>query len=117
MRAGSKPMSESSSSTRARTRAAGQPRSSGTVATFWPIVRCGKRPTCWMTYPILRRSCVGSSLSTFCPSIRISPEVGSISLFTMRSDVVLPHPDGPMSTQMRPAGAVRLRWSTATVSP
>jgi len=43
--------------------------------------------------------------------------VGSISLFTMRSEVVFPQPDGPMSTVIRPAGAVKLRWSTATVSP
>ena len=38
------------------------------------------------------------------PSSRMSPAVSSIIRFTSRSAVVLPHPDGPTSTQISPAG-------------
>ncbi len=49
------------------------------------------------------------------PSISIVPEVGSIILLTIRSVVVLPQPDGPTSTVIRPVGAVRLSPPTAVV--
>src|SRR5437763_139311 len=42
------------------------------------------------------------------------PLVGSIRRFTILSVVVLPHPDGPTSTQTSPAGTSRSRASTAT---
>src|SRR5690242_11409994 len=47
--------------------------------------------------------------------MRMRPPVGSIIRLIMRSDVVLPHPDGPTSTVILPVGAVRLSASTATV--
>ena len=49
------------------------------------------------------------------PVTRRSPEVGSIIRLIMRSDVVLPHPEGPTSTVMRPDGAVSDSPSTAVV--
>ena len=87
---------------RSRWRAAGEPRRRGTVSTFWPTVRCGNRPTCWMTYPMRRRSSTRSRVATSTPSTRIRPLVGSTSRLTILSDVVLPQPDGPTRTQMRP---------------
>jgi len=49
------------------------------------------------------------------PSRVMVPEVGSIIRLTMRSEVVLPQPDGPTRTVILPVGATRLRSSTATV--
>src|SRR5262245_3584260 len=49
------------------------------------------------------------------PSKRIDPLVGSIIRLIMRSEVVLPHPEGPTKTVMRPASTTRSRLSTATV--
>src|SRR4051812_29239147 len=43
------------------------------------------------------------------------PEVGSTSRLTMRIVVVLPHPDGPTSTAISPAGTSSESSSTATV--
>ena len=37
----------------------------------------------------------------------------SIIRLTIRMAVVLPHPDGPTSTQISPAGTSSVRWSTA----
>ena len=53
------------------------------------------------------------------PSIRIRPDVGSISRLTILRLVVLPQPDGPTSTQILPAGTEKLRSLTAPgpVSP
>ena len=44
-----RPTSSSSSPTRWPVRRLSQPTSSGTVAMFSPMVRCGNRPICWMT--------------------------------------------------------------------
>src|SRR3569833_1107995 len=49
------------------------------------------------------------------PAIVIVPEVVAIIRLIMRSDVVLPHPDGPTSTVICPEGISRLSSSTATV--
>jgi ABC-type ATPase involved in cell division len=48
--------------------------------------------------------------------IRMSPEVISTVRLTIRIAVVLPHPEGPTSTQISPAGASRVRSSTAATS-
>ncbi len=85
------------------------PVSTGTVATLSTTVRCGNRPACWMTYPIPRRSSAGSVPVMSSPSMRIRPAVGSIIRLIMRSEVVLPHPEGPTSTVMAPSGMVMLR--------
>src|SRR5918999_5064367 len=66
---GSRPTSSSSSPTRSRIRARGQPSSRGTVAMLSSTDRCGKSPTCWITYPIRRRSAVASSCRTLVPSM------------------------------------------------
>ena len=47
------------------------------------------------------------------PSIVTSPDVIVISRFTICMAVVLPLPDGPISTQISPAGTSRLRLETA----
>ncbi len=47
--------------------------------------------------------------------MRIVPEVGSIIRLIIRSEVVLPQPDGPTSTVIAPSGIVRERLPTATV--
>src|SRR5438874_6012 len=49
--------------------------------------------------------------------MRISPDVGSMSRFTIRSEVVLPQPEGPTRIAMRPAGTVKGGSFTATVAP
>ena len=45
-----------------------------------------------------RRSCDSSIEAVSWSSIQIRPEVGSIIRLTMRSEVVLPQPEGPTST-------------------
>ncbi len=50
------------------------------------------------------------------PPIEMDPEVGSISRLIMRSVVVLPHPDGPMSAMIEPAGTSRVNALTASLS-
>src|ERR1700727_706742 len=67
-----------------------------------------------MTYPIPRRKITGSMVNTFWSSIRMRPPVGSMSRLIMRSVVVLPQPEGPISMHSSPSGMVRLRALTAT---
>jgi hypothetical protein len=50
--------------------------------------------------PILRW--FGRSGTTSLPSIWIAPDVGVSNPATMRSTVVLPHPDGPRSEMNSP---------------
>ena len=57
-----------------------------------------------------------TSLTTRSP-IQIVPEVGVSRPATIRSAVVLPHPDGPTSTSSSPSPIVRSRASTATAPP
>src|SRR5215210_3991202 len=49
--------------------------------------------------------------------IRTRPCVGSSSPATIRSVVVLPHPEGPSNAKKDPSGTVMVRSSTATKSP
>ena len=44
---------------------------------------------------------------------RIWPELGSISRLIMRMVVVLPQPEGPISTQVQPVGTASVSRSTA----
>src|SRR2546421_3269808 len=60
-----------------------------------------------------RRNKIGFSSSTFLPSIRIAPEVGSIKRLTMRSRVVLPEPEVPTSIQVVPSCSSNVTASTA----
>ena len=50
-----------------------------------------------------RRSCGGIARHDVLPSTRIVPPVGSIMRLIIRSEVVLPQPDGPTNTVIRPA--------------
>ena len=79
------------------------------------MVRWGKRPACWITYPMRRRRRAGSIPAVDSPSSEIVPDVGSISLLIMRSDVVLPQPEGPTNAVIFPVGHSRSRASTAMV--
>ena len=60
------------------------------------------------------RSATSSRMST--PSTVIVPAVGSISRLIIRSVVVLPQPDGPISTTISPRGTSRSRGRTAGVA-
>src|SRR3954462_6401176 len=51
------------------------------------------------------------------PSMRIWPDVGSMSRLTILRLVVLPQPDGPTRTQILPAGTVSDRSLTAPGVP
>ena len=62
-----------------------------------------------------RRMLTGSLVSTFSPSIRMRPEVGSMSRLIIRSVVVLPQPDGPTRTESSPSPISRLSSPTATL--
>ena len=62
---------------------------------------------CWKTIVTRRRSAVGSSVVMSIPSSVIRPLsdavlVSSVSRFSERSSVVLPHPDGPISASTSP---------------
>ncbi len=46
----------------------------------------------------------------------MSPSVIEISRLTIFSAVVLPHPEGPIRTQISPGGTVKLSFSTAACS-
>ncbi len=89
--------------------------SCGTVAVFSSTVLCGNSPTCWMTYPMCRRSSTGSAAAMSSPPSRIRPEVGSMSRFTIFIVVVLPQPDGPTSVTSSPSATSKDRSSTAVV--
>src|SRR3569833_1170854 len=62
-----------------------------------------------------RRRSEGFFLRMSSPSMLIVPEVGSIIRLIIRSEVVLPQPDGPTKTVICPDGISRVRSSTATV--
>src|SRR3954452_21236491 len=64
---------------------------------------------------MLRRSFTASARVTSSPPSRMRPEVGSTSRLIMRIVVVLPHPDGPTSTAIAPAGTSNESSSTAMV--
>ena len=65
-----------------------------------------------------RRSSAGSRSRTERPSSRMSPLVSSIIRLTRRIAVVLPQPDGPTRTQMRPAGTSKERsWIAGSLAP
>src|SRR5665647_2305375 len=62
-----------------------------------------------------RRSCASSISAVSWSSIQIRPPVGVIIRLIIRSDVVLPHPDGPTRTVILPVGASSVSSSTALV--
>src|SRR5579862_7451467 len=59
----------------------------------------------------------GGMRLTSCPSIRIRPSVGVSNPATIRSSVVLPHPEGPSRAKNSPSSIARLTLSTATTLP
>src|SRR5215207_550607 len=61
-----------------------------------------------------RRSAASTDMMSR-PSTEITPPLGSIIRLIIRSEVVLPQPDGPTNTVILPASTVRSSASTATV--
>ena len=59
----------------------------------------------------------GGTSSTGSPSSRMWPSVGTSKPASMRSVVVLPHPDGPSRLKNSPFGIARSMLSTAVKSP
>src|SRR3954471_14674364 len=59
--------------------------------------------------------CFGDRSLTTCSPIRTTPSLMSSSPATIRSAVVLPHPDGPTSTMNSPSAMSRSSRSTAVV--
>src|SRR5438105_1381443 len=62
---------------------------------------------------MLRRKVTGSLCMMSRPSTFTSPASGSIMRLTMRIVVVLPQPEGPISTQTSPSGIASVSRSTA----
>ena len=81
------------------------------------MVWWAKSPTCWITYPIRRRSFTASTVVTSSPPSRMRPVVGSTSRLIIFMVVVLPQPDGPIRQTSSPAGMSRSSSATATVPP
>src|SRR6185369_5823147 len=73
---------------------------------FSSAVRCGKRLKAWKTVPMLRRCArrLASSNSSTSPSIDTWPESGRSRPATVRSRVVLPPPEGPITTSALASG-------------
>ena len=68
----------------------------------------------------LRRSWISSSRlsdATSRPSTSITPAVGSISRFSMRTRVDFPEPDSPITTKTSPSRTVKLASSTPITLP
>src|SRR5215472_16221018 len=61
----------------------------------------------------MRRFAVGTWVTSW-PSMWIAPEVGISNPATMRSEVVLPQPDGPRKEMNSPCSTEREKSSTAT---
>ena len=74
-----------------------------TVAMFSAIVRWGKSPTCWITYPMPRRYSGAGTDVTSRPAMWITSPVGSTSRLIIFRVVVLPQPDGPTRTTISPS--------------
>ncbi len=115
--AGGSPTRSSNSVTRAATRSRDHPSRRGTVATLSATVRWGNNPTCWITYPMWRRSSTADWLLMSVPLTVMVPEVGSIRRLIIFMVVVLPHPDGPTRTHSSPSPMSIDRLFTATSPP
>lgn len=85
------------------------------MAMLSSTVRCGKRPDCWMTYPMERRSSAAFCSVTSLPPTLMVPEVGSTSRLIILRVVVLPQPEDPTRTVTPPSGMSRVRSCTAVV--
>lgn len=66
---------------------------------------------------MLRRSSIASTSRTLRPPTSTSPEVGSISRFTIFSAVVLPQPEDPTIVRNSPLGTRRSKWESTVFSP
>src|SRR5579862_6869819 len=76
---------------------------------------CGNRAYCWKTVLTSRR--YGGTPTASRPPITISPSSGCSKPAIIRSDVVLPQPDGPRSDRNSPLRTFRLTPFTAVSEP
>ena len=72
----------------------------------------GNSPKCWNTIDT-----IGNGFSTVCPSMRIAPELSWFNPPTQRSNVVLPHPDGPTMLTISELPTVRLKSASTSRCP
>ena len=119
------PTSSSFSATMRARSARGSPRSSRPSPTFSATVRQGSSAACWNTMLMRRRRAADSAaasqrvMSTLpsAPSSSTSPRVARVSPLAVRSNVDLPEPERPITTQISPGATARLASRTATVTP
>ena len=76
---------------------------------------CGNSAYCWNT--VFTSRLYGGTPLTSRPPIRSSPSSGCSKPAIMRSEVVLPQPDGPSSDRNSPLWTRRLSAFTATSDP
>ena len=111
----SRPTLSSKSIARVRAAVRETPERRGTAAMLSTTVRWGSNPPDCMTYPIWRRSLTGLTVATSVSSMSIRPSDGSTIRLTIRSRVVLPHPEDPRRTTRWCDSTVSSKLSTATV--
>ena len=86
------------------------PSCTGARIIFSMTVLCGNRLNCWNTMPIFWRTVLISTLLPSSPRFLVmsmpsnttTPSVGSSSRLSERKNVLLPPPDGPMTTTTSP---------------
>ena len=90
-------------------------------AIFSTTVLCGSKAKLWNTIPILfLLNSINSllfKLSKSCPSIKIFPSVASVSLDMHLSNVDLPEPDKPITTNISPFATSNEALLTPTMHP
>src|SRR6266550_4502197 len=123
------PTFSSSASAFARASSGSVPRAFvGARIRFFITVICGNRLNCWNTIPIrLRRSrnalprMAGlpdpAQLMNGWPSMKISPPFGSSKAMSTRRRVLLPDPDGPMTTTFSDVWISKLRSFRTSSGP
>src|SRR5581483_6743991 len=115
------PRRSRSASARANARARGTPATRGTSATFCRAVSCGTSSARWKTKPMrtrrTRRRSASASAARSRPSKSTRPRSGARRLPSMARSVVLPEPDGPVTTTVSPGATARLASRTARTAP
>ena len=103
--------SSSISIARARRRDLSQPFSSSGSSTFFTTLRHSNSPACWNAIPYSWSSRAWAATLSL---TRTSPAVGSMRLAISRSNVDLPHPDGPMRLTNSPGATTRSTSTSAS---
>ena len=91
--------------------------------TFCSTVRCGKRLWPWKTIALCARSAASSRFPGFCAKSTLTspmpttPASGRSRALSERRTVVLPEPDGPISTVTVPAATSKSTPRSTASSP